>query len=462
MKIKTLLICGVFALVPMAHSELNLELPETILSSGAVAPTSSASVNFSSTGLKRLRGLRNRGRVIEDPELNAWIRGLGRRLLDQTSYKGRPVYFAIARNNQVNAYATQGGLIVINSGLILRSSTESELAGVIAHEIAHVTQQHIERIIARSKNNKIGNTAAVVAGLLVGSQNPEAGQAIVTSALAIDAHNSLKFSRSAETEADREGLRILANARFDPKGMAAFLRKLDDGVAANFSDIGQYLTSHPLSAKRVSDISQQAARYGVFRGKEQPSYHFMRQKLRVLSQVPVSLARMPAYATRYAQAFQAYQQGNSAGVIQRLKGVAKQLPEVTLLARAYIQQNQHQQAHQILQPLLVRYPGEESLIATATEALIGLKRYDQAWKLISRVRLVEQTSLDFLALRQEAARLSGKLGQAYLSVAERNIRIAEYRHASTQLKQALRAANLTPADRQQIQQAEYRAQRFKK
>lgn len=462
MKIKTLLLSAILVLVPTTHAELNLEIPETILSSGTLAPSSSVAVNFSSAGLKRLRALRNRGRVIEDPELNAWIRGIGLRLLAQTEYKGRPFYFAIVRDDQVNAYATRGALIVINSGLILRSSSESELAGVMAHEIAHVTQQHIERMIARSKNNTVGNTAAVVAGLLVGSQNPEAGQAIVTSALALDAHKNLKFSRSAETEADREGLRILANAQFDPSAMAKFLRKLDDGVDASFADIGQYLTSHPLSAQRVNDVSQRAARYGAYRGKDRASYDFMKQKLRVLTRSPASSDRLPLYATRYAKAYQLHQQGNSAATIQQLKSVAKQSPEAVLLARAYLQQNQPQQAAQVLQALLARYPAEVSLIMPMAEALIGLKQYEKAWQLVSRVRLVEQTSLDLLAVRQEVARLSGRLGQAYLSVAERNIRIGEYRHALTQLQLALRTPNITPSERQSIHQAEYRAKRFRK
>ena len=462
MKIKTLLLSAALGLLPIAHAELNLEIPETILSSPSMAPTSSASVNFSSAGLQRLRALRNRGRVVEDPELNAWIRGLGLRLLAQTEYKGRPFFFAIVRDEQVNAYATQGGLIVINSGLILRSSSESELAAVMAHEVAHVTQQHIERMIARSKGNAYGNAAAVVAGLLVGSQNPEAGQAIVSSALAIDAHNSLKFSRSAETEADREGLRILVNAKFNPKGMADFLGKLDDGVDSNYADIGQYLTSHPLSAQRVSDVSQRAARYGAYRGKSQPSYDYMRQRLRVLTRSPAALDNSPPYATRYAKAYQLYQQGNSAATVQHLKPVAKQFSEVMLLARAYLQLNQHQQVIQLLQPLLARYPAEGSLIMPMSEALIGLKQYERAWQLMSRVRLVEQTSLDFLALRQEVARLSGRLGQAYLSVAERNIRIAEYKHALTQLSLASRTPKLTPSEGQSIQQAIYRAKRFKK
>jgi len=167
------------------HSELNLELPETILSSGVDAGSSVAPITFSSIGIKKLRAVRKSAAVMEDPQLNQWIRGIGSRLVAQTSYANRPFYFVIVRDDNVNAFATQGGLIVINSGLILRAESESELAAVMAHEIAHITQQHIERIIAADKQNKIGNAAAVVAGLLVGSKDPAAGQAIFASAMVI-------------------------------------------------------------------------------------------------------------------------------------------------------------------------------------------------------------------------------------------------------------------------------------
>ena len=244
--------------------------------------------------------------------------------------------------------------------------------------------------------------------------------------------------------------------------MAGFLGKLDDGVPSNFADIGQYLTSHPLSAQRVSDISQRAARYGPYRGQSQPSYDYMKQRLHILTRSPGIPDKAPAFATRYASAYKLSQQGKSAMVVQMLKSVAKQLPELTLLAQAYLQLNQYQNVIQTLQSTYARYPLEESVIMPMAEAYIGLKQYEKAWQLVSRVHLVEQTSLDFLALRQEVARLSGRLGEAYLSVAERNIRIGEYKHALTQLSLASRTPKLTPIEGQTIQRAIYRAKRFKK
>ena len=462
MKIKTLIATICLCLSVGGQAELNLDIPETLLSVDVNKPDYSMPVNFSNIGIKRLRSVRRRSTAIEDPELNAWIRGLGRKLQAQTSYASRPFYFVIVKDNDVNAYATQGGLIVINSGLILRSSSESELAAVMAHEIAHVTQQHIERMISQAKRNVVGNTAAVVAGLLVGSKDAAAGQAIVTSALAIDAHRGLTFSRSAETEADREGLRILANARFDPNGMTRFLRKLSDGVDPRYVDISQYLTSHPLSEQRVSDVSQRAVRYGKYQGKDNISYSYMQEKLRVLTRSSTSDGKPASTVKRYGQAFQAYQQGNAALAIRLLPANTQQVPEVSLLAKSYNLQGQYQQTLKVLQPLVARYPAEESLLIPYADALVGLNRTEEAWKLLGRIPLSEQTSLEFLESRQEIARLSGRLGQAYLSIAERNIRIGEYRHALTQLNQALKVVNNMPYEKQVMQQAIYRAKRFKK
>ncbi|PID45388.1 MAG: hypothetical protein CSB47_08885 [Proteobacteria bacterium] len=449
-------------MVGFGSAELNLEVPEVILSTNVNKPVFSMPVNFSSVGVKRLRAVRRHAGVIEDPELNAWIRGLGQKLQAQTAYANRPFYYVIVKDNSVNAYATQGGLIVINSGLILRSATESELASVMAHEIAHVTQQHIERMINESKKNSVGNAAALVAGLLVSANDAEAGHAIVTSAMALGAHQGLTFSRSAETEADREGLRILANAKFDPNGMTDFLQKLHDGVDPRYADIAQYLTTHPLSSQRVSDVGQRAARYGKYQGRQHVSYDYMKEKLRVMTQGGSASGQRSAVIQRYGNALQALRQGKTALVGRLIPANTQQVPEAILLAKSYNQQRQYQKAYQLLQPLVRRYPAEGSLLVPFADALVGLRRTEEAWKYLQQILLTEQTSLEFLEKRQEVARLSGRIGQAYLSIAERNIRIGEYRHALIQLNQALKVPNITIPERQQIQQAIYRAKQFKK
>ena len=455
-------VCLLLVMGRAAYAELKLDLPDTVLSTEIQGTFSGPPVNFSSIGVRRLRAVRKAAAVIEDPELNDWIRGIGRRLVAQTSYNGRPFYFVIVRNNAVNAFATQGGLIVINSGLILRSETESELAAVMAHEVAHITQQHIDRMIAEARQNKLGNAAAIVAGILVGSKDATAGQAIVASAMAVDAHRSLRFGRAAETEADREGLRILASSRFDPHGMTRFLRKLGGNTDARYSGITEYLTSHPLTANRISDVERRAALYGPFKGQQNAGFYYMQEKLRVLTRHPGAGHKIPVSVENYGKALRADQQGKSDVAIQNLLKTGKNQYELRLLAKSYNQKKQFQKALQLVQPSLAKRPNNESLLMLMADSLVGLKRYQEAWQLLEKIRLNEQTSLDFLGTRQEVARLAGRTGQAYLSIAERNIRIGLYSHALIQLKQAQKAPNLTLQERQDVDQAIYRAKQYKK
>lgn len=462
MKTNILVVSLLMVVMGTASAELNLELPDNFQPSGTIAPPVAATIDFTSIGVKRLRSVRKRANVIEDPELSSWIQQLGRKLVAQTGQSSSPFYFVIVRDDEVNAYATQGGLIVINSGLILRSDSESELAAVVAHETAHVTQRHIDRMIEQAKRNSVGTTAAMLAGLIVGSQDPTAGQAIVTSALAVDAHQSLVFSRAAETEADREGLRILANAGFNPQGMPTFLRKLGDGIDPRYADISRYLSSHPLSNQRFNDVGERAARYGRYNKAESSDYFYYREKLRQLTRSADNVDNTPPAIQKYAKAYQLLQQGAAIQAIQALQNPGNRLPEVVLLANAYNHARQYQKTMQLLQPQLARAPSEERLIIPMAEALAGLQRSNEAWKLMAGVRLNEQTSLEFLESRQSIASQARKLGQAYYSIAERNIRIGEYANAITQLKLALKQPELTPYERQDIEQAIYRAERFKK
>ena len=197
--------------VSISRAELNLELPDLNLPEmGATTATLSQDREL---GLKILRDFRRRLPVVEDPELNSWIRSIGNRLSSKAPRHGK-LYFLIVKNPDVNAFATAGGVIVINTGLILNADLESELAAVVAHEIAHITQNHLSRMVAKSKGDVLGTSVAILAGLAAGSVSADAGSAIITTAIAAQQHKQLSFSRGMEAEADRVGIRILSSAGF--------------------------------------------------------------------------------------------------------------------------------------------------------------------------------------------------------------------------------------------------------
>ena len=453
---KYLFIAACFlSLTASVNAELNLELPSlnvpSIGNSGQGFITSSIEAR---QGLRVLRRARARGILMEDPEVSLWIRSLGNKLTSQASNTSSPFYFAVANNLSVNAFATLGGVIVVNAGLILRSDSESELAAVISHEIAHVTQRHIQRIIADSKKNEFATNAALVVGAIAATQNPEAGAAILNTTLATTAHNQLAFSRDAESEADRVGLRILANAGYNPHSMPAFLGKLEQFGSSNTADIREFLQSHPLSVNRVSDTALRAKQYGAYKGKENVDFLYMREKIRaILSKNSASPNDLPEKVRNYADAHKLKQQGAYSNALQRSQiRHSNHISEAILLSSIYNRSNQHQQSIALLKPLIEIYPGNQAISVPLSRAYISAGDIQQAWRIINDVHISEQTSLELFEIKQEIARLMGNRSAGFRQVAERSLRTGNYKAAEIQFKKALQSPDANAKDTLEIEQ----------
>ncbi|GAB2903729.1 M48 family metalloprotease [Paraburkholderia jirisanensis] len=190
--------------------------------------------------------------------------------------------FAV-RDPQINAFSLPGGFIGVNTGLIVATQTESELASVIGHEMGHVLQRHIARMITASEHSSYAALASllfgVIAGVLAHSGDLGSGIAIAGQAYAVD--NQLRFSRSAEHEADRVGFQLISGAGYDPYGMVAFFQRLD---RASMSDTGvpAYARTHPLTGERIADMSDRARRAQYRQPRQSPEYGFVRARSRVL------------------------------------------------------------------------------------------------------------------------------------------------------------------------------------
>ncbi len=431
-----------------AKAELNLELPDLNLPDlGAQSRSYLSVAKDRELGLKTLRKLRRSHRVIEDPEVNIWIRSLGNKLKTNAPRSSSSLYFVVVKNQAVNAFATLGGVIVINSGLILHTKSESELAAVIAHEIAHITQNHISRMIAKANSNKLAKGAAVLAGVIASSKDPQAGQAILSATIATMAHQQLSFSREAEAEADRVGLRILAQSGFNPMGMPRFLTKLEQFSDDRNANITEYLRSHPLTLKRVTDTRIRAKKLGRFRGKENISYLYMREKLRALSNAnPPIPANIPANIRKYSQALHLKQQRKYQAALRLTGNSSRKVPEAILIAQLLNRQRLYQQTIRILKPLINIYPSDDALSIPLAQAYISLGQTESAWKILNDVDIAEQTSLEFFDAFREVARLARKASQAYRSVANRNIRIGDYKSAIVQLRRAIKLPGATASE----------------
>ncbi len=198
-----------------------------------------------------LRSLYDRHAVIEDPILNQWLTRLGQ-YLAQYADTPEPVTFLLIDSPEINAFAGPGGVIGIHTGLILAAHSTDEVAGVIAHEIGHVHQHHLLRRLAHSDRDTLTSLATVLAALLIGQQDPQAGMAVFYAGNALNLRAQLSHSRSDETEADAQGLQLLYAAGYRPEAMADFFELLYQRSERNIKDIPEILRTHPVSQHRLA------------------------------------------------------------------------------------------------------------------------------------------------------------------------------------------------------------------
>lgn len=197
--------------------------------------------------------LKNRNIFIDNPRVNDYITGLGQNLLekDRGSYP-LDFTFSVINDSGINAFATPGGYIYIFTGLIGITENESQLAGVLAHEIAHVRARHVAKMIEKSKKVNFATLAAILAGAFLGS-GTEAAAAVTTFSLATATSLNLKYSREFEEEADRMGMSCLVNAGYDGKGMFDFL-KIMRQYEFYSNSVPSYFLTHPGTSDRIAYI----------------------------------------------------------------------------------------------------------------------------------------------------------------------------------------------------------------
>lgn len=195
---------------------------------------------------------------LDDAPVQEYLSTIGNQLLaakpDARGEEQYDFFFFVVRDSSLNAFALPGGFIGVHSGLILAAQTESELASVLAHEIGHVAQRHIARMLGKQKQDALIPLASLILGALAATASPDAGIAVAMGGQGLAIQRSLDFSRQAEREADRVGLDILNKAGFETYGMINFFQRLQKASRA-YSDMAPpYLRSHPLTTERIADI----------------------------------------------------------------------------------------------------------------------------------------------------------------------------------------------------------------
>ena len=271
-----LLLCLVLVSLPQT-SLAEGELPDI----GGSASTELSPAKEIEVGRILLTEVRRRLPVSNDPELSQYIQALGTRITSGGLNSNFPFTFLLVINPSVNAFALPGGIIAINSGLLTLAQQESELAGVLAHEIAHVSQRHIARNFESGKSLSLISALTLLGSILAAIYDIELGQAALMSSQAGLHQTKLAYSRSFEQEADRLAIQLLARSGIDPLGMPRFFRRLHEHTQLNRGQIPEFLSTHPLTLNRISESEARASQYrGSFVSN---SFNFEYAKARTLA-----------------------------------------------------------------------------------------------------------------------------------------------------------------------------------
>lgn len=269
--------------------------------------------------------------VERNPLVNQYINHLGKSL---ARYAQIPLpYFFIVKSNEINAFAGPGGYIGINTQLILASENESELAAVMAHEIAHVRLHHLYSMIEHQKQMRIPMLASMLASIALGVLNPTLGTGALMASMSGFSQDNINFTRSKEKEADRIGIDMLIKSGLDPRGMAGFFKKMQQHSRYYYTaNIPAILRTHPLDEDRIAEAENRSERLVKKSYPDNLNYHLFKEVIRV------------SVLTNSKQMFDYYQNQCHKNKID--------LPCQYGYALAMINSNQFSQAASLLEPLL--------------------------------------------------------------------------------------------------------------
>ncbi len=217
--------------------------------------------------------------IIHDPKVDRYISAIGNDIVQQSAASMFEFRFSVIDSGAVNAFATPGGYVYLNRGLITLVEDESELAGVLAHEIAHVNARHIADIISKSQKVSIATLAAVLAGSFLGGG--DASAAVTSFSVAAATSMNLHYSRQHEEEADRIGMSYLADTGYDPQGMLDFLRIMRRYEFYSNS-VPSYFLTHPGTDERIRYLDGLVQTTYTRKGKDSIVGHLKRIQVSLL------------------------------------------------------------------------------------------------------------------------------------------------------------------------------------
>jgi len=410
--------------------------------------------------------LRDQNGLLEDPEVSEYINGIGQRLASQSAMGGGNFHYFVVKDTSINAFAVTGGYVFINAGLILATSTESELAGVMAHETAHITQHHIARMLADQSKQSLATAAMMIGAILLGAVGGgQAAEGALAATQGMAVQHQINFTRDNEWEADRVGIGYLAGAGFDPYGMGSMFETMSrhQGLAATY--IPAMLIDHPMDSDRVAEQRARAAQFPPVHFHDSQSYELIRERVRVLTatgdtDLAAQYAAKVAHGgdnlgNRYGEALALMNSDRADEAVKILTPLVQQHEGLTLLHAALGQAQQKaghtKEALATFQRADELFPRNVPVTVRYAEALMAAGRAGDAHNMLLDLFNNVPPTPDQIRLTALAASAAGDAGDAYFYMGEYEIANGDLMLAVQQLQLALASPHLTQIQRQRYQ-----------
>lgn len=412
--------------------------------------------------------LRSAGAIMDDPIVTEYIQTLGARLAGHANDGDHRFEFFVVDDNAINAFALPGGFIGMNTGLILASERESEVAGVLAHEVAHVTQRHIARSIYSNQRNSILSMAAMIAAVLLGAAADADGRAmqgLITASQAAAIQAQINYTRANEHEADRIGIGTLASAGFDPTAMATFFEKLSRRYAFVSDRVPSFLQTHPVTSERIGEARERARLLPAVDVTDSVSYEVVKARLEVLrapseeSALEVFAKRMDAggdsVADRYGYALSLHRHARHDLAQRVFSDLVDEFPGVIAFrigeAEALMENHQSGLALARFEEAIELSPRNVPLTLSYANALIPAGYPAKAHDLLLDLLNNSTPTPEQFRLIARAANAEGDIGNAHHYMSHYYLSIGNLALAFNQIRMALESPGVNPVDRERFQ-----------
>lgn len=425
----------IVSLVAVLSVTFNVAIADDLPELGDVSATVLSPMQETAIAEQILREVAVSDEVVQDADINDYIQTIGAKLVVSGPAPAQKFTFFVVQDNSINAFAMPGGVIGVHTGLLLAANTESELAGVLGHEIGHVTQHHLARMLASQKYDTFKNIAGIALALLVARSNPQLATGALATTTALGIQNQLDYSREHEREADRIGLQVLQSGGFDVRGMPAFFTTLQRNTRLAEGNSPGFLRTHPLTSERIADVTNRVEKIPYKQVADSIEFQYVRAKLRANNgsvQNTIAVFEQNIRENRFASAAAehyglavAYLRKNAfAQVEQELAWLKKNAPAhamiASLSAKLAVAQNKPQLAAQKFSAALQIFPDNRGLIYGYAEHFIALKQADSAVKLLKEKQRLYPDDAKMYDLLAQAYSLQNKnmlshhaLGEAY-------------------------------------------------